>query len=353
MLSSAPAVATAALLLLGAASGTARVADPTPVPTGESLAHFVHRPGTKLSSARLARSSIAWTGGRTVATSGETVTVYVSPTLPAELGTPQTWADFIAKLVHGPELSSLSAYIATYAETQGICGEDALGCYAADRMVSMGETASGVTPADVVRHEYGHHIAFHRLNPPWAAIDWGPKRWATSRNVCRRAGAGSAYPGDGGDNYSLNPGEAWAETYRLLDERRTGVTGSGWEIVDPSFHPDEAALRAAERDVLEPWSSPRRSTHGSRFTAQSRRVWSIPLSTPLDGDIAVTALLPKGGLHEVAIVDTARKNVVATALWAGQRVRKIVANVCGQRTLTLRITQKGAFGRVKVVVQTP
>jgi hypothetical protein len=353
MLASAPAAAIAALLLLGATAGAARVPGATTVPAGESLAHFVHRPGTKLSAARLARSSIAWSGGRTVATSGETVTVYVSPALPAELGTPQTWADFIAGLVHGPELSSLSAYIATHAETQGICGEHALGCYAADRMVSMGETASGVTAADVVRHEYGHHIAFHRLNAPWTAIDWGPKHWATSESVCPRTGAGTAYPGARGSNYGLNPGEAWAETYRLLDERRAGVAGAAWDIIDPSFYPDEAAFLAAERDVLQPWAASRTVVAEKRFVAGKARVWTLPLRTPLDGSVAVTVTLPRNGLHEVALVDTARRDVLASALWASQRVKRIVTNVCGQRALTVRVAHKGAFGRVRVVAQIP
>jgi hypothetical protein len=353
-LPSAPAAVLVALLLLAAVTGGRSIAElPAPAEAAGGHARLVQHPSTKLTAARLARSAIAWTGGPTIAATGESVTVYVSPALAPELGTPQTWADFLAGLVHGPELSALSAYVATFAEMQGLCGEHALGCYTANRMVSIGETVHGVTAADVVRHEYGHHIAFHRLNPPWRAIDWGPKHWASSQSVCSRAGAGSAYPGDEGDYYSLNPGEAWAETYRLLDERKAGVAGSGWEIVDASFYPDETDFQAAERDVLEPWSSPRTSIHRNRFTAKSPRVWSIPLQAPLDGSIAVTAVLPKGGLHQVALVDAARKKVVAIALWAGHTVKKVVTNVCGQRALTLRITRQGAVGRVKVVAQIP
>ena len=147
------------------------------------------------------------------------MSVYVSAALAPELGTEQTWADFLAGLEHGPEMSSLTAYIATYDETRDLCGAHALGCYAGDRMVAIGETVDGVDAVDVVRHEYGHHIALHRANPPWSAIDWGPKHWATALDICRRAERGAAAPGDEGDEYPFNPGEAWAETYRLLAQR--------------------------------------------------------------------------------------------------------------------------------------
>ena len=284
---------------------------------------------------------------------GEQVSVYVSATLPPELGTAQTWADFLGGLVHGPELSALEAYVATFAETQEICGEDALGCYTGNRMVSMGETMFGVTAAEVVRHEYGHHVAFHRLNTPWIAIDWGPKHWASAQNVCARAAAGAVAPGDEGSRYRLNPGEAWAETYRLLDERRAGVTGSGWELVDSSFFPDDRALQSAEQDVLQPWTAGRTTGYRTRFTVKSKRVWTIPLATPLDGALEITVSVPRGALHQVALVDPARKRTLATGLWASATVKKIVTNVCGQRSLALRITRKGAFGRVRVVAKLP
>lgn len=306
-----------------------------------------------LSTERLEHSAVAWLGGPTTAATGEPVTVYVSASLPSELGTPQTWADFIAGLLHGPELSALTAYIAMFDEMQQICGEHALGCYSANRMVSMGETMFGVTAAEVIRHEYGHHVAMHRLNTPWPAITWGPKTWATSQDVCRRAEAGSAYPGDQGERYFLNPGEAWAETYRLLDERRAGTSGSGWHIIDSSFHPDDADLEAAERDVVAPWSGPRTTTYRSGFTSARRVSWVVRVDTPRDGSIELTVSLPRGGLHDVSLLDAKGKRVLATGLWAGQTVKRVSTTVCGQRTLVLRVTHRGAFGNVKVTARVP
>src|SRR5207342_2644377 len=143
-----------------------------------------------------------------------------------------------------------------------------------DELVAPGELALVDTTAEeVVRHEYGHHIALHRLNAPWAAIDWGPKRWASVADVCARVGRHEAFPGDEGTNYTRNPGEAWAETYRLMDERNAGITTATWPIIAPSFYPTEAALQAAEKDVLEPWSK-RRTTVSTRvFAKRTAKVW--------------------------------------------------------------------------------
>lgn len=302
-----------------------------------------------LSQARLARSSAVWSGGPTLVATGETVSVYVSTALAPELGTQQTWADFLARLAHGPEISSLTAYVATYDETRDICGQQALGCYAGDRLVATGESVDGADAVDVVRHEYGHHIAAHRANPPWSAIDWGPKHWATALDVCRRADRGTAAPGDEGDDYPLNPGEAWAETYRLLSQHRAGVDGAPW-IVDESFLPDESALASAERDVLQPWTSPRRLVFRHTFTSKRPRSWTIPLSTPLDGSVEIMLSVPRNGRQDVSVVDAEQGTVLANGLSASRRTKGVSITVCGRRSVLLRVTQKGAFGQVVLAV---
>ena len=71
-----------------------------------------------LHPARLASAS--WQGGRYVTASGEQVTVFVSPSYASDPGAGQRWADFFASLVHGPELSLLTAYIAPYDEVQDL-----------------------------------------------------------------------------------------------------------------------------------------------------------------------------------------------------------------------------------------
>ncbi|MGH3133632.1 MAG: hypothetical protein ACRDNY_07820 [Gaiellaceae bacterium] len=310
------------------------------------------QPGTSLRVRRLAQAAITWRGGPITTSTGEVVTVLVSEALPAE--TPEKWAELIASLTHGPEISQLTSRIATLVEVRDICGSRALGCYSGNEMVALGETTvDGTTPEEVVRHEYGHHVAFHRVNAPWRAIDWGPKHWASSASVCPRVSRGEAFPGDGGSNYSENPGEAWAEVYRLMDERKAGISTATWRIIAPSFFPAEAALLAAERDVLQPWTVNRVSSHRRTFGKKTTKVWWIPLQTPLDGDLALTTTVPPGGLHEVALVAPNRRTVIRRAQWVGQRAKRLTATVCGQRSLFVRVTQRGALGLVRLTTSTP
>ncbi|HXG77136.1 MAG TPA: hypothetical protein VNJ53_11240 [Gaiellaceae bacterium] len=346
------------LVLAGAAGAAELLVAHVPGPGPDAArAAFQATPAgrtTALVPARLARAAIAWRGGPITTTSGEVVTVRVSDTLPVESTTPEAWAEFLSRLTHGSELALLSAYLAPLDEVQDICGQDAIGCYAPNRMVSIAETLpDGTTAEDVVRHEYGHHVAFHRLNAPWRAIDWGPKRWASAAGVCGRVQRREAFPGNQGGSYAQNPGEAWAEVYRLMDERKAGLTTGRWPIIAPSFYPDEAALSAAERDVLEPWTAGAVSSFQRVFARAERRAWTIRLATPLDGDLRVTVSLPRGAEHEVALLSGDRRTVLRRAQWIGQRAKRATATVCGQRTLFLRIAPRGAAGRVAVTVTTP
>jgi hypothetical protein len=281
------------------------------------------------------------------------VDVRVSDALPVETTTPEGWAEFLVHLTHGSELAQLKAFIGTFDDVQEICGSRALGCYARDQLVAPGETVVDTSPEEVVRHEYGHHVAAHRLNDPWAALDWGPKRWASAANVCARVTRNEAFPGDEGLNYQQNPGEAWAEVYRLMDERKAGITTARWPIIDRSFFPDADDLLAAEQDVLRAWTRTSARIYTKTFGKKAARVWWIPLSTPLDGALRVSATLPRaGGSVEVALVGADRKSVVRRAQWVGQRVKRLEGSVCGQRSLFVRVTQKGLQGRVRVSVTT-
>jgi hypothetical protein len=162
-----------------------------------------------------------------------------------------------------------------------------------------------------------------------------------------------AYPGDQGANYARNPGEAWAETYRLMDERKVGITTATWQIVASSFFPNEASLVAAEQDVVQPWTAQRTTVSTRVFGARTPKVWWIRLATPLDGDLRISATMPSGGTHEVALVGANRSTIVKRAQWTGQRVKRLDGSICGQRSLFVRVTQKGSLGRVRVSVTTP
>jgi hypothetical protein len=307
---------------------------------------------TALEPRRLEQAAISWRGGPITTSTGETVNVLVSETFAVDTVTPESWAEFLVKLVHGPEISQLTTYIAPLAEIRLVCGTGALGCYSRDRSVSVGEVLpDGTTPEEVVRHEYGHHIALYRANSPWRAIDWGPKNWASAAGICPRVSRGEAHPGNQDRYYMQNPGEAWAETYRLMDERKAGITTASWQVVAPTFYPTEAALQAAELDVVQPWTTGQRMVF--RKALGRNRTWWIPLPTPLDGSIAVTVKLPRGGLHEAALVAGNRRTILGRASGAGARQRRISGTICGQRSVFVRVLQKGAPGQVAVHTSRP
>ena len=338
----------AALLLVGV--GAAAAVDGS---DGRHAYRLAADAGAQLRANRLAQVGITYRGGPITTSTGETVDVRVSDSLPLEAATPEGWAEFLTKLTHGPEIAQLTTYIATFEEVQDICGSRALGCYGDDQMVAPGELAADISPEEIVRHEYGHHIAAHRVNAPWAAFDWGPKRWASAANICGKVSRREAYPGDQGSNYARNPGEAWAETYRLMDERKVGITTATWQIVAPSFYPSEAALAAAEQDVVAPWTASRTTLSTRVFGKRAPKVWWIPLATPLDGEFRISATMPNGVNADVALVAANRRTVLGRAQWVGQRVKRLERGICGQRSLFVRVTQKGSLGRVRVSVTTP
>jgi hypothetical protein len=286
-----------------------------------------------------ALQSVSWDGGRYTTASGEQVTVQVSPAYASDVGAGQRWANFFASLVHGPELRLLTAYVAPLDEVQEMCGGngEVLGCYWGQKLVTVGDSSGGLSATSVATHEYGHHVAWNRVNPPWIAEDWGPKRWASAMNICARVQAGTAFPGDEGSAYTLNPGEAFAESYRALNETQVGLPFM-WPIVDPSFAPDTNALQALREDVVHPWTSPSTRTIRARF-ARGRHTWTMKLATPLDGQLSVRLAQ---GSDEVSLLADER-TVLARGTWTSAGGKSLEYLVCGRRSLSLRVTGTGLF----------
>jgi len=305
------------------------------------------------SARRLASTEVTWHGGPVTAATGDHLSVYVSDSYPPDRNTPQQWADFFAGLIHASELSLLTVYVATPDEVRSVCNAPALGCYGGNQMVVMGDPAYGETPEEVARHEYGHHVAANRLNPPWQAVDWGTKRWASDENVCSRTAAGTAFPGDEGSDYELNPGEAFAETYRaLVDARELGLAVS-WGLVDPSFLPDANALQALEQDVLHPWTEPTTTVKRARFKPRGRTAWVLPLATALDGMLTVDLSFPAGTRYHESLADAATGKVLVQGLASGRRTENLSLLVCGRRSLRLRVVRRGGPGSFTVHVSRP
>jgi hypothetical protein len=299
--------------------------------------------------ARLAAGG--WWGGRYAARTGEAVTVYVSTSYPADEAVARQWADYFASLLHGPELTAVTAYVAPPAEVAGLCGTtEALGCYRNQRLVTIGDSTAGVPPTAVAAHEFGHHVAHNRVNPPWRALDWGPKRWASQVGVCARTKAGAFFPGDEDRFYAQNPGEGFAEAYRLLNESRAGATTFSWPLVDQSFYPDSGAFGAIEEDVLRPWSTPAVATLPGRFLATGPGVWRRTIATPLDGDLSVALSLPPAATYDLDLLASDGRTVVGRGLWSGVARKSLRFTICGQRSVTLRVTRRGLPGAFRAEV---
>jgi len=279
-------------------------------------------------------------GGAITATDGENVVVYFAQDYPEDPARQLQWADFLTSLVHGPELQSVTVMFMPMRRVQRQCGFQALACYSpATRTIVVpgDEIPDGPTLQSILIHEYGHHIAATRANPPWDANDFGPKRWATAVGVCSRAANGELFPGDEGLNYERNPAEVFAEDYRLLNEQKLGLPLSPWDVVDASLQPDDTVLGALEQDVVAPWQGATVTSYSGSFrkTAPTRpRTFTI--QTPLDGTLRASLAAPKGTKFRLLL--NGRPGTTAT--------------VCGVRTVTATVQRLGGFGAFKLAVST-
>jgi hypothetical protein len=335
------------ILALPAGAGAAGT-----TPTAVTTYAYGARSSSAAVAARLAQAPAGYTGGVVTASDGEQVTVYVQNELAAvDPGMGQRWADMLTALVHGPEISTISVYVSSLARVQQTCGRNALGCYGSNRMITMADDLPGITARAVLTHEYGHHVAQSRDNTPWQAVDYGPKRWATQVGVCSRTAAGELAPGDESARYTFNPGEAFAEDYRLLNERLAGLPETPWSVVDQSFYPDQATLDAVAADVSTPWTGQTTSTLRSSVTARSTGR-GFRVATPLDGTFRVTLASPKGSAFTLRLVDPAGGTVLGTAA-GSDRLKSVEAQVCGQRTLQVQVKRVRGAGAFTLTVSKP
>lgn len=254
--------------------------------------------------------------------SGVVIHISVSDEYEVDEAEGQMWANYLDSLVHGSELGRVRVTFTTFRELQGICGPSAAACYSdeAGLIVVPGEDfPEGPTVEALLAHEYGHHVAASRRNPPWATSDYGTKRWATQLGVCPLSAAGELAPGNTTARYALNPGEIFAESYRVLNERRLGKAETPWEIVSDRYYPDDRSLQLLEQDVVSPWTTP------TTVTVRGKGTRRVRFSTPLDGTLRAAVTAPKGTRY---------------------RVSQSQLTICGQRTVSLKVTRvrgKGGF----------
>jgi hypothetical protein len=142
--------------------------------------------------------------------------------------------------------------------------------------------------------------------------------------ICAGVKANRLVPGDQGISYLYNPGEAFAESYRVLNERRLGLPQGPWDIVDTSLQPSQAALDALLLDIQSPWAGPRLVTRKSSFVRASKTsVRTFTLATPLDGSLSLAVKAPKGTVF---------------------RPHAASNTICGQRSVTVTVTRVKGYG---------
>ena len=291
-------------------------------------------------------------GGTYRTSTGESVTVYASNTYPVDRALGQRWADFLASLVHGSELSTIKVYLAPLSEVSRVCGQDALACYSAadSSLIAPGEDPSDDLSAEaVITHEYGHHVAANRSDAPWRALDYGTKRWASYMQVCAKARSGKLFPGaEDHVRYVLNPGEGFAETYRVLNERKAGLPEPPWQVVSDALYPDSTALTAVEEDVMSPWQGVTGSSRTATLTRRTR-ARTLTVATPLDGTLKVT-LRPSAGLRLALDVNASSTRLLhATGSAAFART----ATICGPRSVSIRVSALRGAGSFRLTVSKP
>ena len=294
----------------------------------------------------LPASALAW-GGRypTGDVYGSTIQINVSDTYPVDPALTQNWATFFGSLVHGRELASLTVDLAPLDEVQSFCGPQALACYDPDTKTieaSPEDQLNAPAAKEIVTHEYGHHVANNSVNTPFDAEAYGTKRWASYMNICKRSVAGELFPGDEGDNYQENPGEAYAEAYRVLNLTKQKATSIGWDIVDPDLYPNATALSMLEQDITTPWQRPTLSHVRGMFGNGTVR--TIVTKTTLDGSF-------------VARLHASTKSRMRLQLYAAGRLvasgSSVRYEICGQRSLTLKVQRVSGSGAFTVDVSKP
>jgi hypothetical protein len=238
-----------------------------------------------------------------------------------------------------------------------------------------------VNMSQAAAHEYGHHIAANRSNFPWEATSWGTKYWATYANVCQRVAQGSAVPGDEGANYQINPGEAFADTYRFA----MGVFAAGagdWNtpttepFLTPSFPNDAGAYSALFRDIEHPWTAPQEldwpallsvptSAHRVRTTVMrhgKKAIITKVVRRPIPGappkPATYNLATPDDGLLNVTIRSAPRDATLGIFDASGVTalgpvgVTSINFTVCGQRQVLLRLSASSG-GAASIHISVP
>lgn len=287
--------------------------------------------------------------GRYPVGDGHTVRIILSEFFPRDPAVPQAVATFMGRLVHGAEMERVTVFLAPREEIALVCGPDALACYSQlDNLMLVPVTSvSGIPREEIIAHEYGHVVANSRNNFPFPAVNFGTKRWATYEHVCQRVFGGRA-PTSPAAAYRQSPGEAFADSYRILN----GGNPALWVFVRLYF-PNAAALRAIRLDVLHPWSPPPPlRLSGSFSPARAGPTRRFRIVTPLDGLVRVALTGPRGADYGLQIRMPGGRPPVVRSTRPGA-VHRLNGLVCGSRVVFVTVRRTSGFGRFRLTVSKP
>ena len=352
----AAAAAAAAVALPAAAAATAKPRLESPRVAELARAEAIRDDVLARSVVRQLQATLADWGGRYTTAGGEAVTIRVSDSYPEDEAVVRRWVDYLGTLLHGPELSSVTVYLLRPDELERACGPGALACYSAREslIIAPGEDPEPGTSAEsVLAHEYGHHLAASRANPPWEAIDYGTKRWASYQDVCRGVRTGRLFSGaqQNPRRYRLSAAEAFAESYRLLNERRLGVPETPWQIVEDVLYPDPTSLALLQQDIVEPWRAATTTDARGSFTRRGTRTRTHTVATPLDGTLRVTLRTPRPLRLQLQLLAADGSRVGQATVSGGARA--VQTTVCGSRSYRLRVTRLAGAGAYRLSISKP
>jgi hypothetical protein len=283
---------------------------------------------------------------------GQFVRVILSEAYEPDPAVPESIASFVATLLHGGEVDGVTIFMATPETLRLACGLGADGCFnELENLILMPGVppATGISLEEILAHEYGHALANGRSNYPFPTLLFGTKRWATYEHVCERVFRSVGSPEQPGIPYRQVPGEAFADTYRILN----GGNPALW-VFDRMYFPTPTSLRLVRADVLDPWAQRppvllRGSFPADRPDIRSRR---FRLLAPLDGVLRIQVTAPPGSDFDLELRTPGVSFPVARGITRG-RVDRIAAIICGTRSFSLLVKRRSGSGRFAVRVSRP
>lgn len=272
---------------------------------------------------------------------GHSVTVDVSDTYIPDPDNDQALVDFLGGLAHAGELSDLTVVVLTARELEDVCGASALACYGSgsEQMFISGDGSQpGQPPIEfIIAHEYGHHVTANRDNSPWSAFGWGTKRWASYERVCPGVRDGDYHPGNQGQHYYSNPGEAFAEAY--AEGHYPGLVPWEW---DQSLKPDARALQAILADITDPWRDRTKVEHQGELSRGGPRSEANIVDTPLDGRLTAELSGPGDADFDLFLTSAGGGKDLADSSSKGSDER-VKYTICGRRSVGVEVYRyKGA-----------